>query len=120
MESWVNRYQMSRPSEESKVFPRLADLQKLPLSKRKDRALNFQGLLNPVSGKREWPRESPCRIADYRRILADQQSFVGRACIEYLPLVEKNSVIGYIIRAGDPETGKVLCSNGRPCIRSNP
>lgn len=124
VDGWVNTYQLNRkegPSafEDRPVFPRLKDLQAM-LSKKSGSGSPDSPILNPVSKLPEWPEEKPRTIKEYRRLLSDKSSFIGKGKIEYVPLMEGNYVVGYLIRAGDPETGKVFCTNDSPCVRSNP
>lgn len=125
VEEWINNYQLSRKSaenaeEERRIYPRLIDLQNLLLKSGKIASLNKPPISNPYTGRPEWPKESPHPVKDYRTLLSDKDSEIGRGCIEYIPFVESNVVIGYLLRAGDPATGRVFCSDGLPCIRSSP
>lgn len=67
------------------------------------------GLLNPATGKHEWPSIEPyAPEKDYSRHSTDR---LGRGVLE-LTLVRdrRGNGIGYIIRAGDPVSGRVACS----------
>lgn len=125
VEGWINSYQLKRKpgasmEQEKPIYPRLKDLQDLLMQSKQVRSLSEPPLKNPVSGLAEWPIESPKSVKDYRRLLSDKESQVGAGSIEYIPFVESGAVIGYALRAGDPVSGKVFCTNGNPCLRSSP
>lgn len=131
VEGWVSSFQMKRAVKpegaeldgqpEKHFYPMLGDLQKMLLEDKTVTSLDAPPLINPVTGKAEWPIEDPRPLKNYRSLVADRASFIGKGCVEFIPFVDGNDVVsGYVIRAGDPETGKVLCSNGMPYVRSSP
>lgn len=132
VEDWVNSFQMKRKAEtegeelngqpEKHFFPRLIDLQSMLAQGKTGPAAEQSPLVNPVSGKAEWPQEEPRPLTNYGALISDRAAFIGKGKVQFIPFVDSYDVVsGYIIRAGDPATGKVLCSpDGTPFIRSSP
>lgn len=120
VDSWVNRYRMSRATGAGASYPRLADLKEYLFSKHQTDSADRSPLVNPITKQHEWPIETTRKIREYRQLVQDRESYIGKGVIEFSPFVEDGSVSGYLIRAGDPQTGKVLCTNGAPFIKSSP
>jgi|LakMenEpi03Aug12_release.lakeMendotaPanAssembly.Ray.scaffolds.fasta_scaffold267197_2 hypothetical protein len=120
VDSWVNRYRMSRTPLAGAGYPRLADLKNYLLSKKLTSSTDISPLINPVTRKHEWPIETPRQIREYRLLVQDKEYFIGKGVVEFSPFVEGGLTSGYLIRAGDPRTGKVLCTNGEPFVKSSP
>lgn len=144
VENWVNKYQTStdpevlnsqepaddgglesNATEEDRqkrpkvAYPRLEEMQKQMCREQNTHSI-MAPLINPVTNKPEWPIESPRPIKNYRALSADRSSYIGRGSVEFIPFYPERSdelTCGYLIRAGDPQTGKVLCVEGVPYIR---
>lgn len=129
VEGWVNDYQLRRPMPKSSptntqeyksIYPRLDDLKKLLLKEKTIGSISESPIINPVTKMKEWPKETPHPIKDYRGIADDNKAVIGKGVVEFIPFVDNDVVVGYLIRAGDPATGVVISSNDSPIIRSNP
>ncbi len=132
VEDWVNSFQMKRKAEtegeelngqpEKHFFPRLIDLQKMLVEGKTGPDAQVSPLINAVSGRAEWPVEEARPLNNYGTLMTDRVSVIGKGKVQFIPFVDGYDVVsGYIIRAGDPATGKVLCSpDGTPFIRSSP
>ncbi len=129
VESWVSAYQVNRarrlsenPEQEIPVYPTLDDLKKTLLEQKQISSLEQSPLVNPVTKLPEWPEEEQRPVKNYRALIDDRQSVIGKGKVQFIPFVGDGDIIaGYLIRAGDPETGKVLCGeNGQAYTRSSP
>ena len=143
VENWVNSYQLAKeasapprepapppeagreplPPKHARFYPRLEELQDMLLANKQINSIEQSPLINPVTKKAEWPIEEPRPIKNYRSLSTDRSSVIGKGVVQFIPFYSEDNdevMCGYLIRAGDPETGKVLCSDGVPYVRGSP